>query len=146
MTYLGVTSQVNGKQDAITTKLCKIADQITRIMGSSHLPHYYSHIYFKCKRNPKLTYPLAATSMTEQQTDILYRKFYPEVIASKEFNRNWPTRLRYGSHKYSGMGLINYKVEQSVKKLQMLHKLLNHPKHTVLILSLIHISEPTRLV
>ena len=28
---------------------------------------------------------------------------------------------------------MNYKVEQSVKKLQLLHKILNHPKHTLLI-------------
>ena len=97
----------------------------------------YSHIYFKCKINPNLTYPLAATSMTEQQTDKLHRKIYPEVIANKRFNRNWPTRIRYGCHKYSGLGLISYKVEQSVKKLQMLHKLLNHPKHTLLIQGLL---------
>ena len=97
----------------------------------------YSHIYFKCKINPNLTYPLAATSMTEQQTDKLHRKNYPEVISNKRFNRNWPTRIRYGCHKYSGLGLISYKVEQSVKKLQILHKPLNHPNHTMLIQGII---------
>ena len=117
--------------------MCKIGDQTTRTMTSIHLPHYYSHIYFKCKIHPKLTYSLAATSMIEQQTNRLHPKVYPEVITSKRFNRKGPTRLRYGHPKYSGLGLINYKVEQSVKKLQMPHKLINNPKHTILIQRLI---------
>ena len=56
----------------------------------------------------------------------------PSVIAIKGFNRNWPEGLRYGNHKYCGLKILDYRVEQRLTKIQLLHKLLLHLKHKIL--------------
>ena len=85
--YLGVVSQPNGKQTAITSHLRQIADSLSRTIASIHLPQYYAHIFHQCKANPKLNYPLAATSMTDEQINSIQRRIHPEVISSKGYNR-----------------------------------------------------------
>ena len=97
------------------------------------MSHYYSHVYNNCSIIPRLTYPLAATSLTSKQFQKLHASFYPSVISSKGFNRHFPNQLRFGMHKYSGLGLINLEVEQGIRKIQILHKFLYHPKHKTLI-------------
>ena len=107
------------------------------------MPHYYAHIHQLCSINPKLTYPLVASSMSNKQLQSIHSIIHPSVIASKEFNRNWPEGLRYGNHHYCGLELMHFRVEQRLRKIQMLHKLLFHPKHKVLMQSIIewyHIS------
>ena len=93
------------------------------------MPNYYGHIHQLCSINPKLTYPLVASSMSNKQLKSIQSIIHPSVIASKEFNRNWPKRLRYGNHRYYGLDLIDFRVEQRLRKIQMLHKLLFHPKY-----------------
>ena len=50
-----------------------------------------------------MTYPLDAISMTNRKITKIHGKLHPDVIASKGYNRNWPTKLRYGFHKYTGI-------------------------------------------
>ena len=135
--YLGVVSQSNGKQIEITSHLRKLADSLSRNIASIHLPHYYAHIFHQCKVNPKMNYSLAATSMTDEQINSIQRRIRPEVIASKGYNRKWPMELRYGHHKYCGLGMQDYRVEQRLRQIQIMHTLLNHPKHSTLIESII---------
>lgn len=71
--------------------------------------------------------------MTNRKINKIHGKLHPEVIATKGYNRNWPTKLRYAFHKYTGIGLLDYKVDQGVSKIQLIHKLLSHPKHSTLI-------------
>ena len=97
------------------------------------MSHYYSHVYNNCSIIPRITYPLAATSLSNKQFKKLHASLYPTVIASKGFNRHFPTPLRYGSHKYSGLGLLNLEVEQGIRKIQIIHKFIHHPKHQTLI-------------
>ena len=85
--YLGVVSQPNDKQNAITAHLRKVADSLSRTIASIHLPHYYAHIFYQCKVNPKLKYTLAASSMTDEQLNSIQRRIHLEVIASKGYNR-----------------------------------------------------------
>ena len=47
--YLGVVSQPNGKQNAITTHLIQVADPLSRKIASIYLPHYYAHIFHQCE-------------------------------------------------------------------------------------------------
>ena len=110
--YLGVVSQPNGKQNAMTTHLRQVADSLSRTIASIHLPHYYAHIFHKCKVNPKLNYPLAATFMSNEQINRIQRRIHLEVITSKGYNRKWPIELRYGHHNYCGLGMQDYRVEQ----------------------------------
>ena len=58
-------------------------------------------------------------------------------MASKGFNRHWPEGLRYGNHKYCGLDLIDFRAEQRLRKIQLIHKLLFYPKHKILIQSII---------
>ena len=48
------------------------------------------------------------------------------------YNKNWPVELRYDKHKYSGERLIDYKEEQRVINIQIIHKLMTRPEHKIL--------------
>ena len=107
------------------------------------MPHYYGHIHQLCSINPKLTYPLVASSMSNKQLKSIQSIIHPSVIASKGFNRNWPEGLRYGNHNYCGLDLIDLRVEQRLRKIQILHKVLFYQKYKVLMQGIIewyHIS------
>ena len=107
------------------------------------MPYYYAHIHQLCSIHPKLTYPLVASSMSNKQLKSIQSIIHPSVIASKGFNRNWPEGLRYGNHNYCELALIDFRVEQRLRKIKMPHKLLFHPKHKVPMQSIIewyHIS------
>ena len=81
--------------------------------------------------------------MSNKQLKLISSIIHPSVIASKGFNRNWPEGLRYGNHKRCGLDLIDFRVEQRPRKIQMLHKLLFYPKHKILMQGIIewyHIS------
>ena len=56
---------------------------------------------------------------------------------SKEFNRNWPEGLRYGTHKFCGLELMDYQVEKSLRKIQMIHILFLHPDYPIPVQGLI---------
>ena len=127
-TYLGVTSQVDGNQSAQTTFLKQKANKISGKLNCCHMPHYYGHVHQLCSINAKLTYPLVASSMNNKQLKSIHSFIHPSVIVSKWFNRNWPEGLRYGNHKYWGLEILNYRVEQRLRKIQLLHTLLLHPK------------------
>ena len=94
--------------------------------------YYYGHIKQLCSINPKLTYPLVASLMSNKQLKSIHSIIHPSVIVSKDFNRNWPEGLRYRNHQYCGLELLVYRVEQRLRKIQILHKLLLHPKHKIL--------------
>ena len=59
------------------------------------------------------------------------------MIASKGFNREWSVALRFGNAVYDGINMMNFKVEQRVREIQFIHKMINHPKHNLLIQALI---------
>ena len=115
-TCLGLTSQVDEKQSAQTTILKKKANKISRKLNCCHMPHYYEHIHQLCSINQKLPYPLVASSMNNTQLKSIHSLINPSVIASKGFNHNWPKGLRYGNHKYCGLDILEYRVEQRLRK------------------------------
>ena len=80
------------------------------------MPHHYCHLYQQCSINPKLSYPLLASSLTNKQLDSIHKTIYPSVIAAKGFNRNWPIPLQYRKHKYCGLEMLYFKVEQRLRK------------------------------
>ena len=102
------------------------------------MSHYYSYVYNNCSIIPWIIYPFAATSLTSKYFNKLHTTLYSAVIASKRFNRHFPNPLRYGSHKYSGLGLLNLEVEQGIRKIQILHKFIYHPKHQTLIYAIVY--------
>ena len=53
ITYLGVTSQVDGDQSA-QTSVKKKANNTSRKLNCCHMPHYYGYIHQLCSINPKL--------------------------------------------------------------------------------------------
>ena len=75
--------------------------------------------------------------MSDKQISSIQKRIHPEVIASKSYNRKWSRKLRYSHHNYCGLGMQDYRVEQRLRKIQIMHKLLNHPKHTTLIQSIL---------
>ena len=70
--------------------------------------------------------------MNNKPLKSIHSLIHPSIIASKASNRNWPEWLRYGNNKYYGLEILDYRVEQRLRKIQLLHKLLLHPKHKIL--------------
>ena len=87
-TYTGVTSQIDGDQSAHLSKLQESAKDISRKLSTCHIPHQYGHIYQQCSIDPKLSYPLLASFLTDKQIDSIHKLIHPLVIASKGLNRN----------------------------------------------------------
>ena len=101
------------------------------------MPHYYGHIHQLCSINQKLSYPLVVSSMSNTQLKSIHSIIHPSVITNKEFNLNWSEGLRYGNHKYYRLDLLDFRVKQRLRKIQMIHKRLLHPKHKILMQGII---------
>ena len=71
--------------------------------------------------------------MFDKQINKIQHIIHPQVIACKNFNRNWPKALKYGKHEFSGISLMDLRVEQRGWKLQFIKKMLLHPTHKILI-------------
>ena len=54
--------------------------------------------------------------MLDRQLYNIQTLINPEVIVSKGLNRNWSYQLRHGKHKYNKLGMLDYRVEQKVRK------------------------------
>ena len=67
--------------------------------------------------------------MNNSQLNGIQSKILSKIIARKGYNRHWLTELWYGHHEYCGIGLQDFRLEQRLRKIQIMHKLLNHPKH-----------------
>ena len=126
MTYLALISQINVSLQTQTSHLIKIAHSFSQILVSNHIQQYYAHTFQKWCINPKLTYPLAASSITNQQLYSI-QKNLSKVLSSMRYNHNWPKELRYGRHHHQCIVLLDLKVKQRICKIQILHKLLSHP-------------------
>ena len=73
MTYLTLISQINVSLQTQTSHLIKIAHSFSQILVSNHIQQYYAHTFQKWCINPKLTYSLAASSITNQQLDSIQK-------------------------------------------------------------------------
>jgi len=81
-TYLGVTSQVNGSQEAQYHTLLDKVEHSAKTLSTTHMSHYYSHVYNNCSIIPTITYPLVASSLNSKHFYKLHAALYPAVIAS----------------------------------------------------------------
>ena len=82
-TYLGVTSQIDGNQSEQLSKLLESAKDLSRKLSTCHMPHQYGHLYQQCSINPKLSYPLLASSLSDRQIESIQNIIHPSVIAAK---------------------------------------------------------------
>ena len=115
-TYLGVTSHVNCSQEAQYRVLLDKEEHNAINLSKINMYHYYSHIYNNYSIIPRIPYPLAASSLTNNHFNKLHVALYSAIIASKGFNRHFPIPLRYGLHKYSGLGILDLEVQQGIRK------------------------------
>ena len=115
--YLCVSSQIDGDQSAQLSKLLESAKDLSRKLSTCHMPHQYGQNYQQCSINPKLSYPLLASSLSDRQIESIQKIIHPSVIAAKGFNRNWQTPLRYGKHKYCELEMLDgFKSGTKIKK------------------------------
>ena len=56
------------------------------------MPQYYTHVYLKSGINPKLTYPLAVSSVINKLLDSIQSRVHPEVTARKGHNYYQPKK------------------------------------------------------
>ena len=87
---------------------------ISRQLATCYLILYYSHIFQSCFIILKLSYLLFVSPLSNSQLESINNIVNPNVISSKGFNGYWPKSLRYGEHKFSGLEMLDSKVEQRV--------------------------------
>ena len=133
ITYLGVISLINGYQTVQNVIFKEKANKLSRKLNCCRMSHYYAHIHELFSVNPKLTYPLVSSSLNNKQLQSIHSIIHPSVITSKFFNNNWPEGLGYGTHKFCGLELMNYRVEKILRKIQIIHKLLLYQEYQIII-------------
>ena len=79
-------SQIDGDQSAQTNVLKKQADQLAKQLVSTSMPIYYVKIFQQCSNKTKLIYPLAASTITNNQLDLIKKKIHPEALSSMGYN------------------------------------------------------------
>lgn len=94
-TYLGITSRVNGKQLKQQEAIKNSAKALSKKSVTCHLNHCATCMYQAYFINPKLSYPLVASSLSEKQLHDIQRIIHSIVISSKGFNNHWSVDLRY---------------------------------------------------
>ena len=82
-TYLGVTSQIDGDQTAQLSKLLESAKELSRKLSTCHMPSHYGHLYQQCSTNPKRSYPLLASSLSDKQLDSIQKNNPPFSDSNK---------------------------------------------------------------
>ena len=75
-TYLGVTSQPDGSQDAQYKRIKESAEKISKTLTIIHLTHYMGHTHYQCSINSKLGYPLVATSLRKKTVKFILNPFF----------------------------------------------------------------------
>ena len=112
-------------------------NNISLKLSSIHLLHYYAHIHQVWGINTKMIYPLAASSVTTKQFQTIQSRSYPKVLASMGYNIYWHSPLRYSPEQILRSWFNGFRCWTKKIKIQIINKLLTHPKHKVLMLSII---------
>ena len=81
--------------------------------------------------------PLLASSLSDKKLYSIQKRINPSVIVAKGFNRNWLIPLRYGNHKYCRLEISDSKVEQRLRKIQLMRKSCLNQRHKTIIQSII---------
>ena len=129
--YLRLISQVNREQATQTNELFAKVKKISRNLCYSHFSYCLGDTYQQYVSNSRLSYPLVASSRIDKEINEIQKIINPQIIVSKEFNRYWPTELRYGKHQCSGLAMMDLSAEQRVRKLKFFKKMLLHHKHKI---------------
>ena len=90
---------------------------MSKKLVTCHLTHYAAHMPQTCSIKSKLFYPLIASSLSDKQLNSIQDLIHPTVISSKGFNKYWPVALRYRIYEYSGLGMMDMRVKQRVRKI-----------------------------
>ena len=107
-------------------KLLQILRELSRQLSTSHMPPQYRHLYQQCFITPTSSYPLIVLFLSDGKLKIIHKIIHQDVVAYKRFNRHWPRKLRFGHYQYCSLEITNLKVEQRLRKIQFLHKILLH--------------------
>ena len=68
--------------------------------------------------------------------DSLYKYLHPIILSCKDFHKNWPKTLRYGTHEMCSLQMTRHGVVQMLKKIEILQNFLSYIDYSNLIISL----------
>ena len=116
--YLGVSSDIQFQESL------HIAKKVARILSSTNFYHTQAKLYTNAYVNQKKYYPFPSVSFSSKQYSKINKAYIPQVISSMEYNRTWPTELRYGCHDYGSLQIKHSEVESLIRKIKAFHNLL----------------------
>ena len=127
--YLGVNNPPSGDQTKQFQTLMTSAQRGAKIFTSIKLNHSHIGMYLKTHILPKLIIPFACSHLSTSQCHSIQQQYMSSAISSMDYNKTWPTSLRYGDHKYCGLQLKHLETEALIRKMYHLRTFLFKP-HT----------------
>ena len=105
-------------------KFLQRARNLSRQLSTSHMSPKYRYLYQKCSITPTLSCLLISLSLSDEQHERIHKIIHKDVAVCKGFNQHCPRELRYIHHRYCSLEITYLKVNQSLRKIQFLHKML----------------------
>ena len=139
-TYLGVTSKMNGRQEDQLIEFLQRVSELDRQLCINNISPQYGHQYQQWSITPTLSYSLTASSLSDEQIERIHKIIHQNIVAYKGFIRHWPCRLKYGHHQYCSLEITDLNVEQWLRKIHVLYKIILYKKHRILIQAMIECS------
>jgi exonuclease III len=111
---LGHYKEPAGTQNPQFQALKKKSDTITEFLWEHRLSRKEAWTYYYACYLPAVTYPLPASSMTEQQLTTVQRKALSIIVARCGYNRNTKKEILFGPASLGGANFRDLYVEQGI--------------------------------
>ena len=115
VTYIGIISSRDGNPQHQLKIATDIAKEGAQILLSNPFNNYQASIYLNSHFMPTLTYPSTSECFNTKQHETIESTILSTAIAKMGFDRTWPISLRYGSHKFGGLGIKKKQLSRRYK-------------------------------
>ena len=125
---VGVVQALDGSMKGQIERLKGKALQWAKLVEKGWLPRALAWQCIRTHIWSSLRYPLAVTTLSEEEAWEIVREMYTTILPSLGLNSRFPTTLRWAARSHLGLNLPHPYIEQGIEQLKMILGHLSSPR------------------
>lgn len=122
-TSVGVEQTMDGSMKEQLTILAEAVNRWSDAISQGNMPRHIAWAAIRNKIWPSLRFPLASTTLTQQQGRQLMGRLYRHLLPKLGANRNIPAAVRYGPCDMAGLDLPDPYIYQGSQQVSLFYQL-----------------------